>query len=235
MWNDSFSARFAGPYRSEAAQDPVDERGAGARPSRHGLDVGYHDRVDYERVLPLVEQLCRRTARYREQSSEQSSGPSADGWHRQWNQCAFVWDQWAASMRSDLAHLGRRTGSAKGERGVGDIRDVGGALGATGITANNLGCDYRAFADLEARWLRATQARTVPVSPPAGAGRPALAQPSMASMRSTGPHFPPHFPPPLVPTAPPLSMPWMDDMGVAWPPSSVSGQDPSPGRSSWRP
>lgn len=216
MWNDSFVARFAGPYRAQTMQDDLDECRVGGASSRHCLDVGCHDRVDYARVLPEVDRLCRSTARYRDQSSGRSSGRSSDpsngDWQRQWNQCAFVWDQWATLIRSDLEAF---------------QRNMGGATSATGITASNLGHDYRAFLALESRWLRSSRRPPLPESWLVEAERPSTPRPPMSLTGSP-------LPSRLVPSAPPLSMPWMDDLGVAWPPSSVSGQDPSPAPSSWR-
>ncbi|WP_157522086.1 hypothetical protein [Mitsuaria sp. 7] len=227
MWNDSFNVRFAGPYRSEVMQDDLDECRGGSAPSRHCLDVGHHDRVDYRRVLPHVDRLCQGAARYRDRSSGE--------WQRQWNDCVFRWDQWAALIRSDRE---------------GYQRELGGARGATGVTASNLGHDYRAFLALEARWLRCASPSALPAPLLSDAGRRSTGRPSMPSITTACssaliPSAPPlsmdsiatPLPPRLIPSAPPPSisgMSWRDEF-VCGPPPDVSGQDPLPGRSSFRP
>lgn len=240
MWNDRFDARFAGPYRAEALQGDLAEGGAASAAttsSRHCLDVGPRDHVDYERVLPHVDRLCRSAARYRAEAGGE--------WQRRWNDCVFNWEQWATLIRSDLHDYRSPLAGNRKERG--------GAIGATGITAGNLGHDYRNFLALEAQWLRSSRPPALPATRLIEAERPSTPRPSSLQSSTFQPStlqpstLQPPMPQPsmlpagaafssrLIPTAPPLSMPWMDDLGVAWPPSAVSGQGPSPDPSSWRP
>lgn len=189
MYNNAFPMRFAGPHQAVSAD--ADPINSRRNDDAGGaLDVTYQDHVRYTEVLPDIDRLCRLATERRNESE--------GDWRQCWEDCRFKFDQWRDLMRKDLSNN---------------------VKGATGITAANLGHDYRAFLSLDERCPRPhLQARLMIRSVDA----------ANASFNDDDV--------PLEPTAPSMPSSWFDAHGVAWPPSDFSDRKaPSLDRTASRP